>query len=168
MLISMERSDRQLRAATILILLLIILMMVMAGCRTCRQTTMQADTSRSETHSRDQYTEAKVRTRVDSVHIRDSIVTVIRGDSIITDRWHTAYRDRLRTDTVVRDRVRTVYRTQTVYRTRTEVREKEMSLWERTKMTVGGWAMAILGVGMIFLTFRFGLGKRADDKQPKM
>ncbi len=86
----------------------------------------------------------RVRLRVDSVHVADSIVTVIRGDTVLTDRWHTEYRDRLRVDTV--EKVRTL----TEYRTRTDVQtvevERKRRWWETALLWCGGVAVITLVV----------------------
>jgi hypothetical protein len=87
------------------LLLLTLLALSLAGCRTIRETQTSTTDVRQVTAT------AAVRERADSVYIyqRDSIYIRERGDTVFIDRWHlqTAYRDRLRTDTLhVTDSVR--------------------------------------------------------------
>jgi hypothetical protein len=89
------------------LLLLSLLALSLGGCRTIRETQV------STTDVRQTTTSDAVRTSVDSIFLyqRDSIYIRERGDTIFIDRWHvqTAYRDRLRTDTLhVTDSVRVV------------------------------------------------------------
>jgi uncharacterized lipoprotein YajG len=89
------------------LLLLTLIALLLAGCGTIRETqTLTTDV-------RQIATTAAVREKADSVYIyrRDSIYIRERGDTVFVDRWHvhTAYRDRVRTDTLhVRDSVRVV------------------------------------------------------------
>jgi uncharacterized protein with GYD domain len=89
------------------LLLLVLFALSLAGCRTIRETQV------STTDVRQTATSEAVRTSVDSIFLyyRDSIYIRERGDTVFIDRWHvqTAYRDRLRTDTLrVVDSVRVV------------------------------------------------------------
>jgi hypothetical protein len=63
---------------------------------------------------------------------------------VLTDRWHTEYRDRLRVDTV--EKVRTL----TEYRTRTDVQtvevERKRRWWETALLWCGGVAVITLVV----------------------
>lgn len=77
----------------------------------------------------------KVKARVDSILLRDSVSVMQRGDTVIV----TKYRDRLRYS----ERVDTVFqavgdsvRVPVPYPV-----ERRLSPWERTKQEVGGWAI---------------------------
>ncbi len=90
------------------------------------------------------------RWRRDSVVVQDSVMVMIKGDTVWRDRWRMVYRDRWRTDSVmVRDSVLV-----------TEVVEVPARLtgWQQWKMRVGGWALVavvtLMGVGV----FRFFKG----------
>jgi uncharacterized protein with GYD domain len=80
------------------LLLLTLLTLSLAGCRTIREV------QTSTTDVRQIATTNTVREKADSIFIyqRDSIYIRERGDTVFVDRWHvqTAYRDRLRTDTL--------------------------------------------------------------------
>jgi hypothetical protein len=85
----------------------IIILLFAASCAPMREV------QTSTTDVRQTATSDAVRTSMDSVFIyqRDSIYIRERGDTVFVDRWHvqTAYRDRLRTDTLhVTDSVRVV------------------------------------------------------------
>jgi hypothetical protein len=85
--------------------LLILLALLLSGCRTVREV------QTSSTDVRQVSSTTAVREKSDSIYVyqRDSIYVRERGDTVFVDRWHvqTAYRDRLRTDTLhVTDSVR--------------------------------------------------------------
>lgn len=66
----------------------------------------------------------------DSIHVRDSVSVVVKGDTVFKDRWHTEWRDRWRHDTVY------VARTDSIpkpYPVTVEV-EKELSWWQQTQI----------------------------------
>lgn len=89
--------------------------------------------------------------RVDSVTVRDSLVTFVKGDTIFVDRWH--WRDRILretdrqkvtcADTVWRERLRNV--------TKTRVRhiEKKLSWWQRFRLGAFWWLAGCLIVSVI-------------------
>lgn len=86
---------------------------------------------------------SQVKWRVDSINIHDSIVTLIKGDTVQIEKWHTAYRDRLRVDTVEK------IRTETVYQTRTDIQIQEVNRlywWQKTLMWIGG-----IGLGLTII-----------------
>ena len=110
-------------------LAVIFLLLVLCSCRTVKQTdTLYIE--RTDTIER-------MRLRVDSIHVKDSVVTFLKGDTIFKEKWHTAYRDRLRVDTVER------IKTDTVYQTRTETELKEVNRlywWQKALMWIGAVA----------------------------
>lgn len=92
--------------------------------------------------------------RVDSVSVHDSIVTVVKGDSVLIERWHTKYKEKLRIDTV--ERIKAV----TEWRTRTEVKTVEVNKlywWQKALMWIGGIGI-FAGIGLgTFRVFRVRL-----------
>lgn len=89
-----------------------------------------------------------VKWRVDSINVHDSIVTLIKGDTVQIERWHTAYRDRLRVDTVEK------VRTETIYQTRTDTQIQEVNRlywWQVALMWIGAVA---LGCGLLWAILR--------------
>lgn len=82
------------------------------------------------------------RWRNDSIVVRDSTVTLIKGDSVVTDRWHYGYRYRQRVDTVYRSfrdsvTIRQPYPVEVVK----EVPRKK-KWWENVLQWVGGITLA--------------------------
>lgn len=49
-----------------------------------------------------------VMSRIDSITVRDSVVTSIKGDTVRIESWKWRIRDRVRTDTLLRTRTDTV------------------------------------------------------------
>jgi hypothetical protein len=87
------------------LLLLVLPALLLFGCRAIKETQTSTTDMRQKTVTN------AMREKVDSVfmYLRDSIYIRERNDTVYVDRWHiqTAYRDRLRTDTLrVTDSVR--------------------------------------------------------------
>ena len=103
------------------------------------------------------HTEVVTRTdsvvKIDSVHVKDSVIIKQAGDTIEIDRWHTEYKDRWRERVVVdsfikADSVSVPYPV-----------EKKLSKWQQAKVDWGGWAMLFVMV-LIFLFLIFALRRR--------
>lgn len=76
----------------------------------------------------------------DSVFVRDSVTIREKGDTVYRDRWRVEYRERVLRDTVYIGKSDTLIITKVV-----EV-ATPLSWWKRVKMSVGGVAIAVLGV----------------------
>lgn len=94
------------------------------------------------------HTEVVTRTdsvvKIDSVHVKDSVIIKQAGDTIEIDRWHTEYKDRWR-ERVVVDSFIKVDSVSVPYPV-----EKKLSKWQQAKVDWGGWAMLFVVV-LIFL-----------------
>jgi len=123
------------------LVLLVAVLLVLPGCHPCRQIVSPSVERVDSVADVDRTRISCV--RVDSVHVTDSIVTVVRGDTVTTDRWHTTYRDRLRVDTVEKHEVKTIFRTRTV--TVRVAEPKPQGKWQRI--------VSALGVLAFLLTF---------------
>ena len=103
------------------------------------------------------HTEVVTRTdsvvKIDSVHVKDSVIIKQAGDTIEIDRWHTEYKDRWR-ERVVIDSIIKVDSVSVPYPV-----EKKLSKWQQAKVDWGGWAMLIVVV-LIFLFLIFALRRR--------
>ena len=81
----------------------------------------------------------------DSVWLHDSIHIKERGDTVMIERWHTQWRDRLRVDTIYQathDTIPQPYPVEVIK----EV-PAELSWWQRLRLWIGNIGlMAILGV----------------------
>lgn len=122
----------------------VLLMMVLCCCKTQKQ----IQTEYVYIHQTD--TLIQFKWRVDSINVHDSIVTLIKGDTVITDRWHTTYRDRLRVDTVEK------VRTETIYQTKTETQIQEVNRlywWQSTLMWIGGIGLVLAIILLLVAIF---------------
>jgi hypothetical protein len=81
----------------------------------------------------------------DSVWLHDSTFIKEKGDTVMIERWHTKWRDRLRVDTIYQathDTIPHPYPVDVVK----EV-EKELNWWQRLRLWIGNVGLiAILGV----------------------
>ena len=81
----------------------------------------------------------------DSVWLHESIHIKERGDTVMIERWHTQWRDRLRVDTIYRETHDTIpqpYPVETI-----KMVEKELSWWQRLRLWIGNIGLlGILGV----------------------
>lgn len=79
----------------------------------------------------------------DSVWLHDSIRIAEKGDSIIIERWHTKYMEKLRYDTLYQSKTDSIPVPYPV----TEYVEKSLSWWQRTQMYAGD----LLLIGLLIL-----------------
>ena len=81
----------------------------------------------------------------DSVWLHDSIHIKERGDTVMIERWHTQWRDRLRVDTIYQathDTIPQPYPVETV-----KMVEKDLNWWQRLRLWIGNMVLlALLGV----------------------
>jgi hypothetical protein len=82
--------------------------------------------------------------RRDSVYVMDSVIVKSKADTVYITRWRTEYKETLRTDTFLYERVDTV--------TVEKVVEKELTEWEALSIDVGNgvlWVAIIAAIGAI-------------------
>lgn len=84
----------------------------------------------------------------DSVVVKDSVYIRDGGDTVVVERWHTRWRERVMTDTVYKSRVDSV-----PYPV-VKMVEKELSTWQKIRMHAGEAVMAILGGGVVWAIIR--------------
>ncbi len=77
----------------------------------------------------------------DSIHIKDSVYVKEKGDSVIVDRWHTVYRDRIIHDTIYVEKEKEVMVPYPV--------EKELTWWQKTKLELGEFSIGVILVLLI-------------------
>lgn len=81
----------------------------------------------------------------DSVWLHDSIHVKEKGDTVLVEKWHTQWRDRLRVDTIYQathDTIPQPYPIETV-----KLVEKDLNWWQRLRLWIGNIGLlAILGV----------------------
>ena len=91
--------------------------------------------------------------RSDTLFRLDSVVIRMQGDTSVIEkiRWQNRFVNvyKIKTDTIIKtDSVRVPYPV-----------ERRLSKWEQFKMDVGGWAMGVLALGIVFFFTRFFRGK---------
>ena len=81
----------------------------------------------------------------DSIGLHDSIHVKENGDTVMIERWHTQWRDRLRVDTIYQathDTIPQPYPIETI-----KMVEKELSWWQMLRIWIGNIGLlGILGV----------------------
>lgn len=86
----------------------------------------------------------------DSVWLHDSVFVALTGDTVRIEKWHTKFVERLRTDTVYRQRVDSV---PVPYAVEVEV-EKKLSWLERLMMFLGSVTSGALLVLVVYGCWR--------------
>lgn len=115
------------------ILIILLASAICVGCRT-RVEYVPVETIRTDTVY-------KAVERVDSVLVRDSVIIRERGDTLTEYREKLIYRFRDRIDTLYVNRVDSVQIPYPV--------ERELSRWEKVKINLGGWSLAVIVVTII-------------------
>lgn len=99
----------QLLVIVVQTLMLSCIVAAITSCRTCKQ--QQSSDAVKYVYAADSL--QNVSLRIDSVFVKDSVFTFVKGDSVLITHYRDSYRDRLRIDTVVKLKTRTVYITRT-------------------------------------------------------
>lgn len=111
-------------------LVYIIILLILAACFTsCRTQYIPVESVRTEYKTRDSI-------RIDSIYQRDSIYTLVKGDTVYQYRYKYLYRYLItnRTDTILKsDSIRVPYPV-----------EKQLTRWQILRMELGGWVFGII------------------------
>lgn len=78
----------------------------------------------------------------DSVWLHDSIHVKEKGDTVMIERWHTQWRDRMRVDTIYQathDTIPQPYPVETI-----KMVEKDLNWWQRLRLWIGN--IGLLGI----------------------
>ena len=105
----------------------LILVLTLVGCRTY----VPVETIRTEYRDRE-------RIERDTVNVRDSINIYIKGDTVLADRWHTVYKERLRRDSIY------IAKHDTATVTKEVIKVKKETNWAATWIIAG--LMVLLGI----------------------
>ena len=105
----------------------LILALTLVGCRTY----VPVETIRTEYRDRE-------RIERDTVNVRDSINIYIKGDTVLADRWHTVYKERLRRDSIY------IAKHDTVTVTKEVIKVKKKTNWTAT------WVIAALTALLVY------------------
>ena len=84
----------------------------------------------------------------DSVVVKDSVYIRDGEDTVVVERWHTRWRERVVRDTIYKSRVDSV-----PYPV-VKMVEKELSTWQKVRMHTGEVVLAILVVGVVWAIVR--------------
>ena len=121
----------------LLIIMTLTALYVLVGCRTKYVSVPEYHTV--YTHNTDTFL------RSDTLYRLDSVVVRMQGDTTVIEkiRWQNRFVNvyKVKTDTIIKaDSVRVPYPV-----------EKTLTKWQRVKMDVGGWAMGLITVIIIFV-----------------
>ena len=86
----------------------------------------------------------------DSVVVKDSVYIRDGEDTVVVERWHTRWRERVVRDTIFKSRVDSVSMPYPVVK----MVEKELSTWQKIRMHAGEVVLAILGGGVVWAIIR--------------
>lgn len=111
-------------------LIYLIILLMLAICLTsCKTKYVPVESVRTEIEYRDRWER-------DSIHVQDSIVIQLKGDTVFRDRWHTEYKDRFLHDTTyihMTDSIQVPYPI-----------EKNLTWWQNVKQETGGIAIGAI------------------------
>lgn len=111
------------------------------GCTTTR--IVEVETVRSDTTY-------ITKLQKDSVWLHDSIHVREKGDTILIEKWHTQWRDRLQIDTIYRAKVDSI---PVPYEVTKEV-ERQLSWWQRLRLALGNVMLMLLLAAVIYGLWR--------------
>ena len=122
-------------------LFLLAAVLILGSCTTTRYVTVP------EIH-----TDTLIQTTVrhDSVMSHDSIYHMEKGDTILIEKWHTKYRERLVHDTLYQHRVDTIAKPYPV----PEYVEKKLSWWQRLRLHLGNIMLVLIGAAVLYAAAR--------------
>lgn len=121
------------------ILVLLLGLLALLGCKQTEYVTVEKvshDTTYIKTHQRD------------SVWLHDSTFVHEKGDTLLIEKWHTKYREKIVHDTTYISKCDTVPVPYPVK----EYVEKKLNFFQKMTMTIGGFAILI---GLIWVVIKF-------------
>ena len=114
--------------------MLVLLAMAVTSCRSVRYVPV-------ETVKHDSvYFNKVVR---DSIHVKDSVLVIVKGDTVIEFRYKYVYRDKAKTDTAYVSRTDTIRVPYPV--------EAKLTKWQQFKMDAGGYALASIAITILII-----------------
>ena len=82
---------------------------------------------------------------LDSIYVHDSIHVREKGDTVLVERWHTRYREKLAHDTIYKSRVDSI---PAPYPVEKKV-EKELTWWQQTRLHLANIVLWLLGAAVV-------------------
>ena len=86
----------------------------------------------------------------DSVFLHDSIYQKEKGDTILIEKWHTRYKEKLVHDTLYQHRIDTIAKPYPV----PEYIEKKLSWWQRLRLHLGNIMLVLIGAAVLYAAAR--------------
>lgn len=120
------------------VLSLLILALIAFSCRSIQY--VPVETVKTETEYVDRW-------KRDSIHVRDSVFVLVKGDTVYIDKYKTIYKYRISHDTTYVERVDT---TRVPYPV-----EKQLTRWQSVKMEAGGFAIGGMAIVLVLLIIKF-------------
>lgn len=91
----------------------------------------------------------------DSIWMKDSIVIKTGGDTIMVDRWHVSYKEKVLVDTVYEHNVDTLTKVVEV----PVCKASTITKWQKLRMTIGDIALIVMLFIFVFIMFRYVIMK---------
>ena len=125
----------------ILALFLTTAVLILDSCTTTRYVTVP-----------EYHTDTLIQTSIqkDSVFLHDSIYHMEKGDTVLIERWHTRYKEKLVHDTTYISKVDTIAKPYPV----PEYVEKPLSWWQRLRLHLGNIMLVLIGAAVIYAAAR--------------
>ena len=105
----------------------------------CKTTYVPVETVRTDTVriTQQQY---------DSIYVHDSIYQKEKGDTLLIERWHTKYKEKLVHDTIYQHRIDSVPQPYPV----PEYIEKKLNWWQRLRLHLGNIMLALISAAILY------------------
>lgn len=91
-----------------------------------------------------------VKQRTDSIWMHDSIHVREKGDTVMIERWHTMYKEKMIRDTLLQCRVDSVPVPYPVEK----LVEKQLTWWQKARLSLANILLAFLGGGVLYCMVR--------------
>ena len=133
----MKHSKQSIGWGMFLALFLTTAVLIFGSCTTTRYVTVP-----------EYHTDTLIQTTVrhDSVMLHDSIYHMEKGDTVLIERWHTRYKEKLVHDTTYISKVDTIAKPYPVH----EYVEKKLSWWQRLRLHLGNIMLVLIGVAVLY------------------
>lgn len=94
------------------------------------------------------HTDTLVQTKVlkDSVWLHDSTYIHDKGDTVLVEKWHTKYKEKLVHDTTYISKTDTIPKPYPV----PEYIEKQLSWWQKLRLHLGNIMLALIGIAVVY------------------
>lgn len=122
----------------------VVAMVMMTGCKT-REVVVTVP----EYHTDTLY-QSKV--EKDSIWMKDSVLVREKGDTVLVDRWHVSYKEKVLVDTVYEHKVDTLTK---VVEVPVEKPSGKRTWWEKLRMFAGDIVMIVLLLIVTFFIIKY-------------